>query len=607
MIKNLDIYNNMDKEYKLDKKKTITGYATIDKPWQKYYTKEAITKEVPQMTAYNYMKQQNQDNLNKTAINYYGNKTKFKDFIDQIDETARRLYNFGIFEGDVITVMSITTKEIEVLFYALNKLGAIINLIDVRSDYKQIKKYLEEVKSDVVVVMDNFLPEFDKCMEDEEINALVEKVITLSPFNSVPFPFKVIASKKAKNNNIELYTKIEQIKQKEKYISWNDMMNTPKYSYPHYPRFKPNSTIALVHTGGTTGIPKTVKLSNENFNAMALQYQSLGASYNKGDTFLNGIVPFVAYGIVVTIHMPMCLGMTNIIAPILSPKEFTDFMIKYKPNHTITEIAYVEDFISNKQANEMDWQCLKNLGLGGDVFTHEAEIRVNNFLKEHNSSAIAEKGYGMTENSATVSVCLNNINKLGSLGIPLPLNTFGIFKQGTDIELKYNEEGEICMTGPTKMLGYLDNALEEEKVIKKHMDGKEWIHSEDIGYIDEDGFLFFQGRYKRPIPHGGFKLYPALIEEIISRHPNVDKCCVISIPSEEFGASPEAHIITKDNSAEALKQLKEELEVLCSESLPSYSQPEDFIFEDILPLTPVGKVDYKQVESVRVKKLEKRK
>lgn len=607
MIKNLDIYNNMDKEYELDKEKIITGYATIDKPWQKYYTKEAITKEVPQMTAYNYMKLQNQDNLNTTAINYYGNKTKFKDFIDEIDETARRLYNFGVFEGDVVTVMAITTKEIEVLFYALNKLGAIINLIDVRSDYKQIKKYLKEVKSDVVVVMDNFLPEFDKCMEDEDIDALVEKVITLSPFNSVPFPFNIIASKKAKSSNSKLYTKIDEIKQREKYISWNDMMNTSKYSYPHYPRFKPNSTVALVHTGGTTGIPKTVKLSNENFNAMAIQYQSLGANYNKGDTFLNGIVPFVAYGIVVTIHMPMCLGMTNIIAPILSPKEFTKFMIKYKPNHTITVPTYVEDFILNKQANEMDWQCLKNLGLGGDVFTHEAEIRVNSFLKEHNSSAIAEKGYGMTENSATVSVCLNNVNKLGSLGIPLPLNTFGIFKQGTDIELKYNEEGEICMTGPTKMLGYLDNIEEEEKVIKKHSDGKEWIHSEDIGYIDEDGFLFFQGRYKRLIPHGGFKLYPALIEEIISRHPNVDKCCVISIPSEEFGASPEAHIIAKDNSPEVLKQLKEELEVLCIENLPSYSQPEDFIFADSLPLTPVGKVDYKQVENVRVKKLVKRK
>lgn len=402
MIKKLDIHNKIDKQY---------------------------TKEVPQMTAYNYMKQQNQDNLNTTAINYYGNKTKFKDFIDQIDETARRLYNFGIFEGDVITVMSITTKETEVLFYALNKLGAIINLIDVRSNYKQIKKYLEEVESSVVVVMDNFLPEFDKCMEDEEINALVEKVITLSPFNSVPFPFKVIASKKAKNNNIELYTKIEQIKQKEKYISWNDMMNTPKYSYPHYPRFKPNSTIALVHTGGTTGIPKTVKLSNENFNAMALQYQSLCASYNKGDTFLNGIVPFVAYGIVVTIHMPMCLGMTNIIAPILSPKEFTDFMIKYKPNHTIAEIAYVEDFITNKKADTINWQCLKNLELLGDVFTEETEIRINNFLKEHNSLTTVKKDYAISTPSEEFDACQkahiiskdNSIEKLKPLKEESPL------------------------------------------------------------------------------------------------------------------------------------------------------------------------------------------
>lgn len=400
MIKKLDIYNNMDKEYELDKEKIITGYATIDKPWQKYYTKEAITKEVPQMTAYNYMKLQNQDNLNTTAINYYGNKTKFKDFIDEIDETARRLYNFGVFEGDIVTVMAITTKEIEVLFYTLNKLGAIINLIDVRSDYKQIKKYLKEVKSDVVVVMDNFLPEFDKCMEDEDIDALVEKVITLSPFNSVPFPFNIIASKKAKSSNSKLYTKIDEIKQKEKYISWNDMMNTSKYSYPHYPRFKPNSTVALVHTGGTTGIPKTVKLSNENFNAMAIQYQSLGANYNKGDTFLNGIVPFVAYGIVVTIHMPMCLGMTNIIAPILSPKEFTDFMIKYKPNHTITVPTYVEDFILNKQANKMDWQCLKNLELLGNVFTEETKRRINNFLKEHNSPATVGKvDYKQVENA----------------------------------------------------------------------------------------------------------------------------------------------------------------------------------------------------------------
>ena len=218
MIKNIDIYSEMNKNYKLDKENKITGYATIDKPWQKYYSKEAITASIPELTAYQYMVSQNQDNLKTKAINYYGKKVNFKDFIEKIDETARRLYNLGIIEGEVVTVISVANPEFEILFYALNKLGAIINPIDVRSDYKQIKKYLMEVKSSTVVVMDNFLPEFDKCMEDEDIDNIVENIITLSPYNSLLFPFNIISCKKAKEENIELYTKIEEIKQKEKYI-----------------------------------------------------------------------------------------------------------------------------------------------------------------------------------------------------------------------------------------------------------------------------------------------------------------------------------------------------------------------------------------------------
>ena len=397
MIKNIDIYSEMNKNYKLYKENKITGYASIDKPWQKYYSKEAITASIPELTAYQYMVSQNQDNLKTKAINYYGKKVTYKDFIEKIDETARRLYNFGIIEGEVVTVISVANPEFEILFYALNKLGAIINPIDVRSDYKQIKKYLMEVKSSTVVVMDNFLPEFDKCMEDEDVNAIVENIITLSPYNSLLFPFNIISCKKAKEENIELYTKIEEIKQKEKYISWNNMMNTPKYRYSRYPRYKKNTIAALVHTGGTTGVPKTVKLSNENFNGMAIQYKSLNANYNKGDTFLNGIVPFVAYGIVVTIHMPMCLGMTNIIAPILSPKEFTDFMIKYKPNNVLAVPTYWEDYKNDERVKKSNLSFLKHPGSGGDSMNIKTEEEHNKFFKEHNSNAVIELGYGLTE------------------------------------------------------------------------------------------------------------------------------------------------------------------------------------------------------------------
>ena len=603
-IKNIDIYSEMNGSYVVDKDKNITGYASIDKPWQKYYSKDAITASIPELTAYQYMVSQNKDNLSTKAIMYYGKKISYKNYIDMIDETARRLYNLGVTEGEVVTVMSVANPELEILFYALNKLGAVINIIDVRSDYKQIKKYLMEVKSSEVVVMDNFLPEFDKCMEDEDIDNIVENVITLSPYNSVLFPFNVLAEKKSRKEDSNLYSKIDEIKKKNKYMTWNDLMSVHKYRYPRYPRYKKNMVAALVHTGGTTGVPKTVKLSNENFNAMAIQYKSLNANYNKGDTFLNGIVPFVAYGIVVTIHMPMCLGMTNIIAPILSPKEFTEFMIKYKPNHTITVPTYVEHFVHDRKADSMNWKCLKNLGIGGDYFPEQSEIYVNEFLKNHGSSSIAEKGYGMTENSSTAGVCLVGVNKTNSLGIPLPLNTYGIFERGTDKELKYGEEGEICITSPTEMLGYLDNEEEERKVIKIHSDGKKWIHSEDVGIIDEDGFLFFKGRYKRLIPHGGFKLYPSYIEGVIMKHPDIDNCCVISIPDKVYGASPEAHVVIKKDSVSELKKLKEELIKLCQDKLPSYSQPEDFIFEEDLPLTSVGKVDYKKVEKMRIKKLE---
>lgn len=578
-----------------------TAYLSIDKPWLKYYSEAALEATVPRMTAYQYMCYrcyENDDNLNNAAISYFGKKISFKEYISKIDDTARSLYNLGIGKGDIITVMSVCNPEIEILLYALNKLGAVMNLIDVRSDYKQIKKYISEVKSDTVFVMDNFLPEFDKAMKDDEVDSLVERVITISPFNSVAFPFNKIASSKDRRNKKEFYKIIDNIKKNSKYMSWNEMLNTPIYRYSMYPGYEENTLAVLVHTGGTTGIPKTVKLSNENLNAMAVQYKVLDTGYNKGDTFLNDIVPFVAYGIAVTIHMPMCLGLTNIIAPILSPEEFTDSMIKYKPNHMATIPSYVNDFINNKKASKMDWSCIKHVGIGGDSFSLEKEIEFNDFLKNHGSTAVAEKGYGMTELSSSATSCMGKVNKLTSLGIPLPMNNMGIFDEEGN-ELEYNKEGEICICGKTQMMGYLNNLEEENNVIKTHVDGVKWVHSGDLGIVDEDGFLYLKGRIKRMIIHGGFKLYPQLMEGVISKNPNIDNCCVITIPSKEFGSSPEAHVVLKENKIEEWKRIKEELIELCKEELPDYSQPVDYIVEEELPLTVVGKVDYKKLEKKR--------
>ena len=278
-------------------------------------------------------------------------------------------------------------------------------------------------------------------------------------------------------------------------------------------------------------------------------------------------------------------------------------MIKYKPNHTITVPSYVDNFIHDDRAKTMNWSSIIHLGIGGDAFSCDKENETNMFLIEHGSSAQVEKGYGMTELASAAVTCLGEVNKLTSLGIPLPKNTVGIFEENSDCELKYGEEGEVCITGPTMMLGYLNNLEEENKVIRVHSDGTKWVHSGDLGKLDEEGFLYLVGRIKRMIIHGGFKLYPTVMENVIMSCDDVDNCCVISIPSVEFGSSPEAHVVLKKDRIRELNEIKREIQEICLNELPEYSQPDDIIFVDELPITAVGKVDYKKVERERVLKL----
>lgn len=601
--KNFEFYSDIPEKLVLDRdtSKKLTGYASIDRPWEKFYSREALEAKIPEMTAYQYMCSENHDNLDAYAIEYYGTKITFDSFIRKIDNACDKFYSLGVRKGDVVTILSLTNPELIIAFYALNKLGAVVNLIDVRSDANKIKEYLNEVNSRILISLDNFLPEVDKIVDETS----VEKVITVSPFNSIPFALRVAANLNDKLKNRQLREKIDSIKKKPKYMTWNEFIGMNSQLFVIGINYEPNQLAVLVHTGGTTGVSKTVKLSNDNFNAMAIQYKSLNTGYNKKDTFLNGIVPFVAYGIVTTIHMPMCLGITNIVAPILSPKEFTEFMIKYKPNHTATVPSYIDDFINSERVRLLDWSDLKHIGIGGDRLSLEKEKEIIRFLKLHNSSASLDKGYGMTELSSSVVSCMGEINKLLSLGIPLPQNNIGIFKENSDCELEYGEEGEICITGPTMMLGYLNNLEEENKVIRIHSDGTKWVHSGDLGKLDEEGFLYLVGRIKRMIVHGGFKLYPTVMESVIMKCGDVDNCCVISIPSLEFGSSPEAHVVLKKDRIRELSEIKREILEICLCELPEYSQPDDIIFVDELPITTVGKVDYKKVEKGRVLKLSK--
>lgn len=566
-------------------------YASIEKPWLKFYSSSSNRAELPKMTAYEYMAICNSDNLDNLALEYYGYTETFKEFLKNINEVAQAFYNIGVREGDVVTIISVATPELEKSFYALNRIGAVLNLVDVRSDAKTLKKYIDETNSRVVIVLDNFISEFNKIVNQTD----VYKVITVSPYNSIPSFKRRLANMKYKKS--QEYRINSDIKRDSLYIEWNEFLTIPVIEKVNYTSYKENMEAVYVHTGGTTGVSKTVRLSNDNMNAISFQYKLFNGEYDKGETFFNDIVPFVAFGIVAAIHNPFCLGLTNIIVPLLMPKEFTKFMIEKKPNHVLAVPTYWEDFVNDKRVKKMDLSFLKHAGSGGDSMSIKRKEEINLFFKEHGSTASIEEGYGMTELSSTCTVCIGNIMNINSLGIPLNKNIVSIFEPNTDTELDYsnNNIGEICIMGPSMMLGYLNNKEEEDNVIKVHSDGTKWVHSGDLGFIDEDGFVHLVGRIKRMIIRGGFKIYPQEMERVISLVKGVARVCVVSKHSEVYGGEPVAYVIMENGFNG--DSIKNDIREICKRELPEYSQPKDIIFKDKFPFTSVGKVDYKTLEN----------
>lgn len=568
-----------------------TGYPSLDKSWLKWYDEQFISSEIPKVSAYKFLLEKNQDNLQNIAINYYGNEMTFAEFFKKIDEATKAYKKMGISKGDVVTVFSMTNPELEITLYALNRLGAVINLMDVRSDSEKLEEELEKSNSKILLIMDNFI---DRALSFKNSN-VVENIITLSPYNSLPIVKNKIVN--ILKYDAELKKNKNKIKSMYNALEWNEFIANGQNEKLQIDDNKEvaDELVALVHTGGTTGVAKTVKLSNRNFNSMVKNFEAFKA-YEKGEKFLNVIVPFVAYGVLGAMHLPLCLGLTNIIAPIITPKEFTKFMIKYKPNNLLAVPTYWDDFANNKKVQKMDLSFLKHPGSGGDATPKEKEIKLNEFFAERNSQAVIELGYGMTEVGSAATACVGNINSIQSVGVPLVKNEAKVINPDTNEEVHFNELGEICLTAPTTMLGYVDNQEEEEKLFYFDENNKRWIRSGDLGYMDENGFIYLVGRIKRMLIRGGFKVYPSEIENVISKNLNINECCVVGKNSKEYGNEPVAYITIKNGMEFETEELIEQIKNDCLNNLSSYSVPIDFIVIEEMPLTAVGKIDYKKLE-----------
>lgn len=556
----------------------LTGKPSKDKVWLKYYSEEAIKKDKPKQTMYQYVYSRNKDYLYNTAFNYFGIKTNFDDFFQEINKIAYMLKNdFNIKAGDAVTLCMPNTPEAGYTIFALNKLGAVANLTDPRFTEEELRACVTDSKSRLVITLDDFVDKIDSSLDG--VNA---DVINVSALNSLPLPIK--AMNRIKNGACKT-------KSDGHHFSWNKLMPKKVADVEVHP-YQPNDACVIVYTGGTTGTSKGVVLTNDNFTSFVEEYTNVDVKMSRKDKFLNFIPLWTAYGACGALFMPLALGMEDILVPKTKEDEMADLIMKYKPNHCLGVPKTWDVVIKNPRLQKEDLSYLVTIGAGADHMTVALENRINNFLQAHNCKSKVSKGYGMTEACSSICTCSSSCTELNSVGAPLVYNNLSIVNPETNNELGYNELGEICVNGPTVMKHYLNNPEETNKVLKLHNDNEMWLHSGDIGYITSDGKTFIVDRIKRMFIKGGFKIYCSQIENEFSKNPAIDSIATVGIADDIEGHVPMIHIVLKPEYVTKEQEVIDELNQIAKDKLPEYYLPLRYSFDESLPFTKNEKIDF---------------
>lgn len=557
-----------------------------NRPWLDYYSREEKSIKFTHKSIYDYMVDEVGNDKDFICLNYFDNRISYNDFLNSIDMCSRSLREFGVKEGDVVTICMPNMPEAIYAFYACNKIGAVADIIHPLSSPEQVKFYLKESKSRYLFLVDF---NYEK-LKDVIPLTLVYKTILVSPKESMPLGLNIgytltrgIKTKRPKLNDTS-------------YMSWKNFIKYGVSNLREYHASPKSSDLALIlHSGGTTGSPKGIMISNYSFNAMAQQSGVNVIDVRPRDKILTILPIFHGFGLGICVHTPICLRVETILMPEYDANRFYKIW-KYNKPHVILGVPTLwEGMMSNKKFDDVDMSQLKYIISGGDFLSVQNETKINNFLHRHGAKVNILKGYGMTESVAATCYTFPGTNEPGSIGIPMVGNTYKICNPKTLEELPIGTEGEICVHGPTLMMGYLNNKKETDEVLKKHKDGKRWLHTGDLGYISPNGVVYYTGRIKRMIVVSGFNVYPNMIEKVISMHPSVKKVCVVGVPHQYKMHVPKAFVVLKEGTHPS-SRIKKEIREMCRRELDTHSVPKEIEFKKDLPKTLYNKIDYKALE-----------
>ena len=553
-------------------------------PWHSYYKKNERYIETPNVSVFEHLYVNNKENKDAIAVNYFNKKMTFKQLFDQINVCAKALKSIGIREGDVVTVCLPNTPEAVISFYAINKIGAISNMLHPLSAEEEIKNSLISTNSVMLISINLSYTKIKNIIEDTK----VYKTVIVSAADSMP---KLLGF----GYNLTKGRKIEVPKKSEFNLFWHDFMNRGRnYVGKVLVKTTKEQPCCILHSGGTTGTPKNIVLTNGNLNSLVEQGRIIFPKITVGDAILVVLPLFHCFGLVVSTHAPLCLGSSVIMVPQFDAKRF-DKLFKYKPTILTGVPTLYEALMNNKHMDKIDMSNVKYVISGGDSLPEHKNEAINKFLKQHGCMSEIVQGYGMTETSGPVVAGVMGSGKPGSIGIPMPSNEIRIINVDTKEDVPYGEIGEILISGPTVMPGYLDNEKETNEILELDKKGKVWVHTGDMGYMTEEGIIYYVQRLKRMLIVSGYNVYPSHIENVLLEHPAVLNCGVVGIPHPYKVQVPKAYIVL-ENGYKINNQIKKEIKEYCEKNLAHYMIPKEFEFRESLPKTMIGKVNYRELE-----------
>lgn len=541
--------------------------------------------EIPDTSMFGMLKISAENQPESLAYEYFGTKCTYKNLVKKIEEVSGAYHSIGVRRGDIVTVLMPNTPEAVISIYALNRIGAVANILHPLSAQEEIKNHINRVESKALLCVDICSEKISHIIDATPLKS----VIVASAGDSMPIVMKTLYSLKCMKN-------FKYDKSDKRYISWKDFSENKKSVKEYSPKGDANNEAAIIlHSGGTTGTPKDIMLSNRNFNAFGIQAVLTLRDVSAGDKILAILPIFHGFGLGVCVHVSFCFGACSVLIPQFNANKFASILKKYKPTMIFGVPTLYEALLKAKGTDKIDFSFLKYAVSGGDTLPEKLENSVNEFLAAHNSSVKICEGYGMTEGLAALSLSVGENYKSRTIGKPLIGTEMCVVEPGTVNVLPAGEDGELCVSGPTVMIGYRNNPTETENTLRVHADGKVWLHTGDMAAMDSDGFVHYKLRIKRMMITSGFNVYPTQIESVIEELDFVEKCVVVSIPHQYKKEVAKAFVVLK-NGTEKNAETENIIREYCKKKLMHYSVPYKYEFVDLLPKTAYNKIDFMKLQ-----------